>query len=221
MKHVMALFCGLALSASASAQGFFNLDFEKGKVFSNDPAFGFLAWDVAVPGWSHSDGSDTAIVYYGATHAGISQYYLLADSELQSSFCPAIDGRYSLVMRSGRASSIDLGSPFVNAFVAQTGLIPANALSIRLKAAGSVQLFVGGQRLNLQSLGGVDYGANILGIGGTLKEIRILNSGFGESTIDTISFSAIPVPEPSVAVLLGCAAVVLFLMRSTATLSHR
>jgi hypothetical protein len=220
MKHVMALFCGLVLSATASAQGFFNLDFEKGKVVSKDPTFGFLDWNVAVPGWSHSDGSDTQIVYRGSPHIGISQYYLLVDSALGPFSLQPIEGRFSLFLHSGRASSLDLSSPWVNAFIAQTGLIPANAQSLRLKAAGSIDVYIGGQRVDLQPLGGNGWGANIPDLAGQLKELRVVNAGSADSfsgglLIDSIRFSTVPVPEPSIAagILLGLGVLTCFRRR--------
>src|SRR3954452_7314851 len=63
-----------------SAQSFVNLNFEAAQVVSHDPVFGFLDWNLAAPGWSHSSGSDTTIVYYGQEHLGGTQYYMLYDS---------------------------------------------------------------------------------------------------------------------------------------------
>ena len=70
---------GTLLSSLVPVCGFTNLDFEDATVVSNDPVFGFLDWNLAAPGWEHSSGSATEIIYYGNIHLGTDQVFFLRD----------------------------------------------------------------------------------------------------------------------------------------------
>jgi hypothetical protein len=110
---VVILFSLGSMVFPAYSQTFRNLDFESALVVVNNPTYGALDWSLAVPGWSHSSGNDTSSVYYRSPHAGLSQYYLLVDS--QSSPNALLAGRYSLAFASGRSSGSDLSSPWLQA----------------------------------------------------------------------------------------------------------
>jgi hypothetical protein len=129
----------------ASGQGLLNFDFEQATVVPTQPTYGFLDWNLAVPGWSHSGGGDTSIVYWGSEHLGVSQYYLLMDST-SPFYAPGtqLAGNYSLAFSSGHLSGADFNSPWVNAYIAQTASIPSGDRSLQMLATGPFQVLVGG-----------------------------------------------------------------------------
>ena len=222
MKTTFAL---LLFTASfvlrVASQGFANLDFERARVLVNDPAFGALDWNVAAPGWGHSSGSDTSIVYYRAPHVGVSQYYLLVDSLSFSGSLLA--GRYSLAFAGGHLSSVDPDSPWVQAYISQTGVIPGDAQSIRLLATGPFGVFVGGTPIAMQSLGGNAYAGDISAFAGSSAEFRIVNTSPTVQVpvvADDITFSPVAVPEPSTVVLIGAALGSLLACRLAVGLNH-
>jgi hypothetical protein len=203
MKTIFALLFLLAgIIPSASGQVFTNLDFEQAVVVVHDPFFGFLDWNLAVPGWGHLNSPDTSIVYYRNPHTGVTPYYLLVDS--QSHPNSLLAGNYSLEMANGL-----LGSPpaiYTQAFISQTGAIPGDARSIRLLGTGPIDVFVGGASVPMLLLGGNEYAGDISAYAGTTAEVRIVNAamnGASPLVVDNITFSAIPLPEPSTLVLVG------------------
>jgi len=174
-----------------------------------------IAWQLAAPGWSHSEGSDTQGVYYRDTHVGTTQAYLLVDP-LSPVWRPgALEGAYSLYFRNG-ISNYYVGG-WVNAFVAQTGLIPADSRSVRLLATGIFRVYVNGTEIPMVSLGGSAYGGDVTGFAGTVAQLKILNAArpIAEEVsvpviADAIQFSPVQIPEPSslaLSVFLGCFAV--------------
>ena len=207
-----ASFCpilaALCLVVRASAQDFVNLDFESATVQVNHPIYGFLDWRLAVPGWSHSDGQDTQVVYYGETHLGITQCFLLVDS-LSPVWSPgAMEGEYSLFLMSGAYSYY--GGGWANAFITQTGLIPADTRSVRLLATGIFRLYLNNNEIPMVSLGGSAYGGDVSAYAGAVAELKILNAARPIPTevsvpvfADAIQFSTIAIPEPSSLALLG------------------
>lgn len=194
----------IAVATPAQSQGFINLGFESANVQVNNPTYGFLNWNLAVPGWSHGAGSDSSIVYYRNPHAGITPYYLLVDS-ISPVYAPGtqLAGNYSLAFASGRANSQDFNSAWINSYISQTGNISPSALSVRLLATGApFKVFVGGAEIPMFSLGGNSYGGNIAGFAGTLSELKIMNNApvgaLGSALkIDNILFSSVAIPEPS------------------------
>lgn len=191
----------------ASAQDFVNLDFESATVQVNDLIYGFLDWRLAVPGWSHSDGQDTQVVYYRETHLGITQCFLLVDS-LSPVWSPgAMEGEYSLFLMSGAYSYY--GGGWANAFITQTGLIPADTRSVRLLATGIFRLYLNNNEIPMVNLGGNAYGGDVSAYAGALAELKILNAARPIPTevsvpvvADAIQFSTIAIPEPSALALL-------------------
>jgi PEP-CTERM motif len=209
MKTTVALLLlAVSIADSTASQTFTNLNFERAQVVVNDPDFGFLDWNLAVPGWSPSSGNDTSSVYYRSPHLGISQYYLLVDSiSFPSSL---LAGRYSLAFASGHLTS-DPTSPWVQAYISQTGSIPNDARSIRLSATGIFDVFVGGVSIPMQALGGNAYAGDISAFAGTTSEFRIVNTSWAVQdpvVADNIVFSSLSAPEPSSMALLGAGAIV-------------
>jgi hypothetical protein len=196
-----ALAAGVALSASA--QEFVNLNFESATVQVNDPTFGWLDWNLAAPGWNHSSGSATAIIYYGQEHIGTDQIYLLKDAS-SPVWAPGtqLAGNYSISFASGYDT--DFGTPisWVTAFISQTGRIPASARSLRMLATGPVQVFLGGVEISMCALGENLYAGDISSFAGITTELKIANAApMGQvhdyAVVDDILFSSIPMPEPS------------------------
>ncbi len=184
------------------AQGFINLNFERATGVPTTPGLAFLDWSTAAPGWSHSTGSDTSWVYWWAEHLGTSQYYLLMDAS-SPYYAPGtqLAGKYSLAFASGHENSADPTSPWVYAFISQTGTIPVGTLSLRMLATGPFQVTVGSVSILMYSLGGNSYGGDISSFAGQTAAVTIMNTATWEHTptvVDNISFSTIAVPEPSI-----------------------
>jgi hypothetical protein len=227
MKTTSLILGLIGFALCAGGQGFLNSNFENAIVQIHDPTYGFLDWNLAVPGWTHSNGSDTSIVYYRSEHLGVSQYYLLMDST-SPFYAPGtqLAGNYSLAFASGYTNSSGMpgasDNPWVNAFIAQTGLVPTNAQSLRMLATGPFRVLVGGVEVPMVSLGGNAYGGNMSGFAGTLAELRIMNiSPVGNvhnpTIVDNILFSSSPVPEPTFLSLVAVGVVSLYLTRRRRT----
>ena len=178
---------------SLNAHAFTNLDFESVLPFEPNGPIQFLDWSVAAPGWSHSAGDDTDSVYYGAPHVGISQWFLLAG---EGSWSAPLAGNYSLVFKSGNSDSQGEGS-WVNAYIAQSGIIPENTNSIQLLATGPISVTIGGNLIALSDLGNNLYRGDVSAYAGLNEELRITNIANGiytPITIDNIEFLSVPVP---------------------------
>lgn len=190
----------LFLATPVAKAAFTNLNFESATIVSNDPISGFLDWNLAVPGWQHGAGSDTSIVYYQNVHVGTTQWYQLRDN---TTLPGPLEGLFSLSMKSGYFSNSP--SEWTSANIYQTGLIPAEALSVRILATGSLSFLVNGNTIPMSYLGGNEYTGDISAYAGTTAEIKIVNAApagnHSALTVDNISFSVTPAPEPSRALL--------------------
>ena len=211
------LLLALGFARWGFGQGTFtNLGFESARVVVNDPTFGFLDWNLAAPGWSHSSGSDLGIVYYRNEHLGLTGYYMLYDS-VSPAFAPGtqLAGRYSLGFSSGYANS-GFGAPWQQNYLSQTGSVASDIQSFRLLARGSFDVLMGGAAIPMQSLGGDLYAGDISAFAGTTTEFRIVNTATTIHTpviVDNITFSPIPVPEPSMFALVGMGAMAWLIVR--------
>lgn len=219
-KFIFVLLLTLTYSVNANAS-FTNLDFESGRIQSNNQDFGFLDWEIAVPGWSHSNGDDTSSVFYGTVHVGGTQWFHLNDTNLidENVFnqVPSIhQGNFSLSFFSGSESGLDPDSPWVNAYISQTGTIPENAKYIQLLAEAPFQLdepsevplevSVGDEIISMISLGQGLYRGDISGFSGLTAELKITNSSLREQypiAIDNISFAPVPLPASAVFLISG------------------
>ncbi|MGI9242505.1 MAG: PEP-CTERM sorting domain-containing protein [Verrucomicrobiales bacterium] len=185
--------------------GFTNLNFEDATLEINDPTFGFLDWDLAAPGWEHSSGSSTGIIYYENIHLGADQAFLLRDRTSPMDRQRALSGNYSLSFVGGFDAN-DPADPYIDAFIAQTGDVPGDARSVQMLARGPFDVFLAGTQIPMMDLGGGLYGGNIAGFAGGNSELRIVNTtgedGNEFTIVDDIVFSPMSVPEPNAPILL-------------------
>ncbi len=195
---ILSILAGVGFGAHG--QGFTNLNFEKAIVQVPDPTYGFLDWSLAVPGWSHSSGADTSSVYYGSEHVGLSQYYLLMDAT-SPVYAPGtqLAGAYSLAFSSGYQNG-NVGQPWVNAFISQTGTVPSGSSSVQMLASGPFEVFVGGVNIAMYSLGANKYGGDVSAFSGSVAELRIVNTAptgyvHTPTIVDNIVFSSEMLPE--------------------------
>lgn len=184
------------------AQGTFqNLDFENGTFIpiAGDP-FGRVQFGPALPGWTGYVGSEqqTAVLHNNVYLGGGSGISLMGpDYPAQNLF----HGHYFLIFQ----GALPDGVP--PAAIAQTGVIPESAKSVRFFASEPFSLTFGGQHVPLYVLGGsigsyFIYGGDISRFANQTGELRISGSGY----LDYIQFSSQPIPEPN--------AVALFLLGS-------
>jgi hypothetical protein len=212
MKQALLLLALLGFTTGAYAQGFINTTFER-PPFPQPPApVGgpqFLDWATWAPGWSHSSGSDTHVLYYEYPHLGISQWYLLVRNPGSLNFGLPLAGSYSLAMHSGYQNNQDINSPWVNAFISQTAIVPGDSLSVRILASGPFALYANGNPISLFSLGGNQFGGDISAYAGASTEIKIMstspvgNFGFPPTIVDNLTFSPVAVPEPGTLALFA------------------
>lgn len=226
VNRFQTFFWTLTALGICPCSGFTNLNFESGIVTSG-AAQTFVNWNTAAPNWIHSSGSDTSFLYHGSMHLGISQWYILADSTIPevslTGNAPTeanepLEGRFSMMMKSGYSDNQSSLSPWVNAFVSQTGSVPLSSQSIRLFGTGTFQLFMNNTQVPLIYLGGNIYGGDVSAYAGTTAELKIMDSAtslspYAYSMVDGISFSPLSVPEPSRAFLLCLGASALFRRR--------
>jgi hypothetical protein len=206
----LILSLALPLATPVRNLAFTNLDFESAVIQSHDPNFGWLDWSLAAPGWSHSAGDSTDVIYYGLTHLGTTQIYLLLDTNTQpyGTLAP-LAGEYSLAFASGFATGPG-DSEWINAFISQTGEIPVGAESLHLLATGPFSVFVGGVSIPMVSLGGDSFAGDIHSFAGTTAAITIMNTApwgsvHTHTVVDNLAFSPIPIPEPSCLALVAVA----------------
>jgi hypothetical protein len=118
---------------------------------------------------------------------------------------------------SGHESS-NPASPWVNAYLAQAGVVPTFARSLTLLATGPLGISINGAPVSVFSLGGFAFAVDVSAYSGTTAEIRFINTSyeyFEALTIDNIYFSASPVPEPAIWVLLCLGAALSPILRRT------
>lgn len=201
MRSAAAIVLALVTLASAptvQAQIFDNLDFENATVQSNDPVFGFLSWDTAVPSWAHGGGSDSGIVYLGLHHVGLTPWYQLVDTGTQG--MAPLQGSYSLAFANGHADAQSEQSGWIESFIAQSGLVGTNARSVRFQTIGQVEMKVNGVAQTLHALGGNAYAVDITAYAGQIVELGFVNKSAAlhdPVILDAITVSTTAVPEPS------------------------
>lgn len=199
MRTSIASTCLVALGLCGPAYGadFINLDFEQAQA-PNLPGGGlvFLDWSAGAPGWTHSAGADTGSVFYGTVHVGVTQWFALVSAQSLPNLL--LSGRYSFAFNSGYAT-LPPDSNFVHATLSQTGTVPGDASSLRLRALGPLAVFLGDNPIALQALGDGFYAGDIQAYRGQTLELRLvdLSNDLGHAVVvDDIVFSPLAVvPE--------------------------
>ncbi len=190
----------LGLCCQLQGQGFVNLNFESAIlnpiVVSGVP---YVQFSAAYPGWS---GQQPAyLVLYNSLYIGSSGLAIIDSNYVNP---PAIGHGVTAVLQGGVGSEIALF---------QTGLVPADTMSLRFYAASSRNTFavsLNGNPLGvsiLQDFGIYkEYGVNIPPYAGQIAELRftqLQGAQFGNLFLDDIVFSPIAVPEPGTWALFG------------------
>ena len=213
----LSFLCLLATTSLVSAQAFVNLDFEDAVIVPGGPKNMFVNAEQALPGWTVRTGSHVIDYtgYNGATPITVFSEPLLMGPEVIGSggppWLPIIQGEYTFYMVTYLPYE-----DYNGVSISQTGLVPADALSIRLLALTS--------DLNAPysvSLGGLEIPMTAVSTSGDITElagdISVFAGSIGELTItcsliedeyhqfgfDAITFSPEVVPEPATMLLLA------------------
>ncbi len=188
------------LSWEGKSQGFVNLDFESTTLaFNGMPST--VATSVGLPGWNASIGgiSQSTILYNNGTLGNSA----VAIQGYANSLTPIIAGTFSASLTAGATG---------NASISQTGLIPADALSLLFESyttgngLPTLSVTINGQDISISPLlttaNYTLYGGDISFFAGQTANLAFTAvsnypQGFGYYVLDGISFSANSVPEPS------------------------
>lgn len=187
-------------------QSFWNLNFEAANVQGYHPGDSIPA-SLALPGWTVTS-SNTWIAYDALSLGG--PVVSICDTNVYSGFQP-LQGRFSAYLFGGYVP----GYPGGGATISQTGLVPANALSLDLWVGTGYTPFnvtLGGSSIDMlpwyQSGNYTVFHGDISAVAGevaTLSITSLLPYGTppGRLLLDNISFSPIAIPEPASLALLG------------------
>lgn len=206
----------LVAATGASAAAFVDLDFDAARLPAPPDALVFMPWDQAAPGWGHPDGDSTGYVSYPIGNVGYSQTYVLTPAPFG-----AASGLYGFAMRSGNAVEGDPGSPFVLAFISQTGELGPAVTSVNLLAGGArFELTLDDTPIALRPVGldpssptyeddllsySGEWSGDVAAFAGRTVELKITELQGPPNppmlVIDEIRF--LPVPEPELASLFG------------------
>jgi hypothetical protein len=220
------MLCLLAWGGSALAAAFQNLGFESATFvpIPSDP-FNRVQFGPALPGWTGYLGSaPQSLALHNVTFltgAGIG----LLDSAWP--YGGLIQGNFSAFLQ----PVLERGITPIDAALAQTGLVPLVAQSLRFNAIphaddlgfpqfgdtiGTFAVMLGGQELPVFSLGSgpnnsTMFGVDVLAWAGQTAELRFTTFakpggrfiGHNNLFLDSIQFSSVPVPEPGTWALLG------------------
>jgi hypothetical protein len=186
------------------SQGFEDLNFEDATIVQDTSSFGYpytVYANDAIPGWTIAGCYlGTNDITYNTVSLGSTDISILGINGSPSS----LDGAYSVLLYGGVTAP--------SASISQTGLVPANAVSILFIAhtvappvGGTLLVSLGGQNIPFFALSTEAnytlYGGNIpSGLAGQSEQL-MLSALEGENNywnIDDIQFSPLSVPEPSV-----------------------
>ena len=199
----------VGVAASASAQGFVNLDFERAALFvpptpvggygtiHEDPTLLFPGWTIGNTG----AGGYTYISYNNQTidSPGVA---LIGPSFPNALSLTPLQGSYSAWLNEASINSF-FGRPTLS----QVGTIPSDARSINFLGVISDGAFsVGGTQLPLFDVGNGRWAADVTPYAGRSVEISFTtlprpDGAFRTFIVDGIQFSPNVVPEPSIWVL--------------------
>lgn len=183
-----------------------NLDFESAHIQPEDP-LGFAPVSTALPGWSAYIGTrEITEVLYDNESLGSTAVGLLGTFHGGTL---VLEGGFTLLMQAGVDSMIG-GS--ADASIAQSGLVPEDALSIQMKVLpigpvhdGEFSVSLGGSSIDMIPIMEHSeytlYGGDVSAWSGLSTELRITGIsdpefGLRNMLFDTIVFSSQPIPEP-------------------------
>ena len=207
-------FVFVGLPCTTQAQGlsaFQNFDFESANLPSLPTnQFGsFVPISQAMPGWSAYAGDQSQnLVIQNNVSTGAAEISIFGPHYAIGVF-GIISGNHTAALESG-GSGI-----YVPATLSQTGLVPVGAESLQMKigaAEANFSVMLGGQSLNMVPL---QTGAGYILFGGTvpaglagqsatlsISSLPTATRPYNQITLDDITFSTSPVPEPGIAWLL-------------------
>jgi hypothetical protein len=203
-KQMLALALPATIILHALGQGtFHNLDFEEASVPFLPP--GQYGADVAVsqglPGWTaytYSSTDPVTTILHNNMSLGAPAIAILGPSWSSGG---TLQRSYSVLLQPSFPGLVTEPS------IAQTGMIPANAQSIRYYSKllyETAGVSFGGQTLPVSILGGslsagFIFGADVSAFAGQKGELRFFGGGY----LDDIQFSAQPIPEPTLSGLIA------------------
>jgi hypothetical protein len=227
----------------ANAAAFQNLDFESSPSFPpgiDSPPY--TIYPGALPGWTVHIGSSIQSGAWANQSILDSPFVaLMTDSR------NPLDGQKSVLLQSTYSNPIGFpGAAPINVGISQSGLIPADAQSLRFRTynpfysafpipPGPFDVEIGGTTLSLiptSSNGAyVDYAADVSSWQGQTAELSITvlttsayspNYPEGVSFVDSISFSPTEAPEPALVsvFMMGAGLLALHLVRSSRRQSY-
>jgi hypothetical protein len=205
-----------SLAETCFSQSFINLNFENAH-FTVDPSGNFPPYSVyasnAIPGWTAYLGSVPQIdVLSNETTLGSAMVSIqgtnLPDFETFTGFVePALQGRWSIFLQGffGNTNALTGGTPIV-ASIGQTGQIPLTANSLLFWGYfpynnNTFSISFNGQDLTWlavsNALNYTVYGADVSAFAGQTGQLLFSAGANAYAELDNISFSTLPVPEPS------------------------
>jgi hypothetical protein len=219
LKHLLLVSAMFTLNAFGQG-AFQNLNFEGANGLPNlspgDTAF--VPMSNALPSWTGYLGTNqtSGALYNGVSDGGTLISLIGRSSDFSNN---VIGGSYTAVLSAGDSGNQSM--PYSSVAVAQTGLVPGPALSLRFDASGNVVGYMvvtfGGQNVLFYPLSAGPnyevYGGDISGFAGQTGELRFTenpttSNPFGTAFLDNIVFSTSPVPEPATCALILCGAAV-------------
>ena len=206
---------------AAHSQSFTNLNFESANVpilSPGQPGGVVLASD-GLPGWTVTLGGQEqlGIVYNDPTFGSAAVWLIGPNFQLFGAPIPPLEGRFSAYLTSGGSTEVFPAS------ISQTGLVPAGMQSIQARIRGDAPFVsLSGTEITMFPLstgpGYTVYGGDISAFSGQVATLSFAalpspSNPFRGFQLDAITFSAMPVPEPSVIALAAVGAVLLGLGR--------
>ena len=191
----------VSLSLCAFGQGTFrNLDFESASLPIVIPgqSGGVVPVAVSLPGWTTYIGSSQAGgVFHNDISIGAASISIIGP---QWNYSDILEGSYMVLLQ----PQYPTGSPVPA--IAQTGTVPASAMSVRFYGLAGFAVSFAGQTIPISQLDTTPnyniYGGDISMFANQTGELRFTGGGY----LDMIHFSAQAVPEPSMFGLFGFSA---------------